>query len=637
MTPEQGTLLSKINYPDDLKKLREEDLPNLSEEIRQFIIDVIANNPGHLGASLGAVELAVAIHYVYNTPVDKLIWDVGHQAYAHKILTGRKDIFYTNRTYKGISGFPRMSESEYDAFGVGHSSTSLSAALGMAVATKLQKDNDSKFVVVIGDGSMTAGMAFEALNNASMYHPNMLVILNDNGIAIDKNVGAIKEYLVDIVTSRMYNRIKDKVWNLLGGGSKYGKNTRELVSQIGNAVKSTILNRSNLFESLHFRYFGPVDGHDVIHLTKLLNDLKNIPGPKLLHCITVKGKGFTHAEREQTKFHSPGVFNKSTGQIIENPCVSKPAPRYQTVFGKTIIELAEKNKKIVGITPAMPTGSSLNLMMEKMPDRAFDVGIAEQHAVTFAAGLAAKGMIPFCNIYSTFMQRAYDQVIHDVALQKLHVIFCLDRGGLVGEDGATHHGVFDLSYLRTVPNLTVASPMNEVELRNMMYTAQLEGSGPFSIRYPRGRGVVSDWEQAFSKIEVGKGRMIQDGSHLAVITIGHIGNYVIEVCERLKQEEIRIAHFDMRFLKPIDKNLLHNVFKKFSKIITVEDGTIIGGLGSAVIEFMADNKYNAQVERLGVPDRFIEQGTIAELHKECGIDVESIYHTVKKFLVKVDL
>ncbi|MFC2100403.1 1-deoxy-D-xylulose-5-phosphate synthase [Bacteroidota bacterium] len=637
MTPEQGTLLSKINYPDDLKKLREEDLPILSEEIRQFIIDVIANNPGHLGASLGAVELAVAIHYVYNTPIDKLIWDVGHQAYAHKILTGRKNIFYTNRTYKGISGFPRMSESEYDAFGVGHSSTSLSAALGMAVATKLQKDNDSKFVVVIGDGSMTAGMAFEALNNASMYHPNMLVILNDNGIAIDKNVGAIKEYLVDIVTSRMYNRIKDKIWHLLGGGSKYGKNTRELVSQIGNAVKSTILNRSNLFESLHFRYFGPVDGHDVIHLTKLLNDLKNIPGPKLLHCITVKGKGFTHAEREQTKFHSPGVFNKSTGQIIENPCVSKPAPRYQTVFGKTIIELAEKNKKIVGITPAMPTGSSLNLMMEKMPDRAFDVGIAEQHAVTFAAGLAAKGMIPFCNIYSTFMQRAYDQIIHDVALQKLHVIFCLDRGGLVGEDGATHHGVFDLSYLRTVPNLTVASPMNEVELRNMMYTAQLKDSGPFSIRYPRGRGVVSDWEQAFSKIEVGKGRMIQDGSHLAVITIGHIGNYVIEVCERLKQEEIQIAHFDMRFLKPIDKNLLHNVFKKFSKIITVEDGTIIGGLGSAVIEFMTDNKYNAQVERLGVPDRFIEQGTIAELHKECGIDVESIYNTVKKFLVKVDL
>ncbi len=631
MNAKVGNLLATINYPSDLKKLDIEELPALCGELRQFILDMVSTNPGHLGASLGTVELAVAIHYIFNTPFDKIIWDVGHQAYAHKILTGRKDVFHTNRMYKGISGFPKMSESGYDAFGVGHSSTSISAALGMGVAAKLSNEKDRHHVAIIGDGSITGGIAMEAMNNAAVSNANLLVILNDNGIAIDKNVGAIKDYLADIVTSKTYNKIRDKIWFLLGGGTKYGKNSRAVVKQIGNALKSTILNQSNLFEAFHFRYFGPVDGHDVIRLTKLLKDLKDIPGPKLLHIITIKGKGFEKAEKEQTVYHSPGLFDKNTGEIIEDKCIGQ-APKYQTVFGRTIVELAEMNPKIVGITPAMSTGCSLNIMMNKMPDRTFDVGIAEQHAVTFCAGLAASGMIPFCNVYSSFMQRAYDQIIHDVAIQKLQVVFCLDRAGLVGEDGATHHGSFDLAYMRCIPNMTVAAPMNEEELRDMMYTAQSGNKGPFVIRYPRGRGVMPEWKTPFRELEIGKGRMIRDGKPAAIISIGNVGNDAVKACEMLEKEGIPVALFDMRFLKPIDENLLHEVFKKFNKIITLEDGTVVGGLGSAVIEFMSDHGYNARIQRLGIPDHFIEQGTIAELHHECGYDVEGIIAAVESLL-----
>ena len=627
-------LLSRIKLPADLKTLREEELPQLCAEIRTFIIEQTASNPGHLGASLGAVELAVAIHYVFDTPHDRLIWDVGHQAYAHKILTGRKDLFSLNRKLKGISGFPRRSESEYDSFGVGHSSTSISAALGMAVASSLSENNHRHHIAVIGDGAMTGGMAIEALNNAGVSGANMLVILNDNGIAIDQSVGALSQYLLKIVTSRAYNKFKDKVWILMGGRTKYGKNSRAIVKQIGNAVKSTILKGSNFFEALNFRYFGPVDGHDVIRLTKLLRDLKNIKGPKLLHVITVKGKGFYMAEKEQTKYHAPGTFDKKTGELVETEetCPGKKPPKYQTVFGRTILELAEANPRIVGITPAMPTGCSLNIMMQKMPHRAFDVGIAEQHAVTFSAGLAAEGMIPFCNIYSTFMQRGYDQLIHDVALQNLPVVFCLDRGGLVGEDGPTHHGTFDLAFLRSVPNMVIASPLNEKELRNMMYTAQLDKAGPFAIRYPRSRGVMPEWKTPFEKLEIGKGQLISEGSDIAILSIGHIGNTVILAVSELAKETIRPAHWDMRFVKPLDEELLHQVFGRFKKIITVEDGTIVGGLGSAVLEFMADHSYTAAVTRLGVPDHFIEQGTIEELQAECGYDKSGIVRCVRQMI-----
>ena len=624
MTPAQGTLLSNIDSPEDLRKLPIEELPQVCKDVRQFILEVISRNPGHLGASLGVVELTAAIHYAFHTPEDKLIWDVGHQAYAHKILTGRKDIFYTNRSYNGISGFPRISESEYDAFGTGHSSTSISAALGMAVASELQGNKTRRHIAVIGDGSMTAGMAMEALNNAGVSKANLLVILNDNGIAIDKNVGGLSKYLTDITTSRAYNRLKDKIWWLMGGKTRYGANSREVVKQIGNAVKTSLLKESNLFEAFGFRYFGPVDGHDVVKLVHLLRDMQNIPGPKLLHVITVKGKGYEKAERDQTLFHAPGIFNMETGELKETACHNQ-APKYQVVFGKTIIELAEMNSKIVGVTPAMPTGCSLNLMMAKMPTRAFDVGIAEQHAVTFSAGMAASGLIPFCNIYSTFMQRAYDQLIHDVALQNLHVVFCLDRGGLVGEDGATHHGVYDLAYLRAIPNITICSPMNEEELRNMMYTAQLEGMGPFAIRYPRGRGVMPQWKTPFTALQVGKGQIIREGKDLAIISIGHPGNEALKACIQLAEKNIDAALYDMRFLKPIDEELLHLIFSQFNKIITLEDSSIIGGLGSAVIEFANDNGYhNAVIHRLGIPDRFIEQGTNEELHHECGIDLEGI-------------
>ena len=628
-------LLNTILFPDDLKKLDLAELPKLSAELRQFIIDIVSSNPGHFGASLGVVELTVALHYVFDTPRDKIVWDVGHQAYGHKILTGRREEFYTNRKYKGLSGFPNPAESEYDAFGVGHSSTSISAALGIARAARF-KEEDRQVVAVIGDGSMTAGLAFEGLNNAGIDKTNLLVILNDNNMAIDPNVGALKEYLLDITTSKTYNKFKNDVWNLLGHLNKLGHNYQKLAQQIDNAVKSFLLKQSNLFESLNFRYFGPVDGHDVIYLTKILNDLKDIPGPKLLHVVTQKGKGFKQAELNQTTWHAPGKFDKKTGEILKIKTDKLLPPKYQEVFGHTIVELAKQNEKIVGITPAMPSGCSLNIMMDEMPDRTFDVGIAEQHAVTFSAGLSIEGMLPFCNIYSSFMQRAYDQVIHDVALQNLNVVFCLDRGGLVGEDGATHHGVYDLAFLRSIPNIIVSAPMNEEELRDLMFTAQLENKGPFSIRYPRGRGVMTEWKTTFKEIEIGKGRLIRKGTDVAILSVGHVGNFVIEASKELAKKRIDIAHYDMRFVKPIDEEILHEVGKNFKAVVTIEDGTIVGGFGSAVLEFMSDNGYNTVIKRLGVPDRFVDHGTPQELHRECGFDVEGIIKTVKS-LVKPNL
>jgi 1-deoxy-D-xylulose-5-phosphate synthase len=629
----EESLLFKISSPADLRQLEPADLVRVSSELRQFIIDVVSNNPGHFGASLGVVELTVALHYVFNTPHDKIIWDVGHQAYGHKILTGRRDQFQTNRKYKGISGFPKMAESEYDAFGTGHSSTSISAALGMAVAAK-QKGEKRHIVAVIGDGAMTAGQAFEGLNNAGAGKSDILVILNDNNIAIDASVGALKEYLLDITTSRTYNRFKDRVWNILGKFGRFGPKTRTLARQIEAGFKSTILDRSNLFEGMNFRYFGPIDGHDVMHLTAVLNDLKRIPGPKLLHCITVKGKGFKRAEENQTAFHAPGKFDKKTGEMLENTEKNK-SPAYQEVFGKTILELARMNDKITGITPAMPTGSSLCIMMKEMPEKTFDVGIAEQHAVTFSAGLAAQGMIPYCSIYSSFIQRAYDQIIHDVALQNLHVVFCLDRGGLVGADGATHHGFFDLAFMRSIPNMIVSAPMDESDLRNLMFTAQLEKvKGPFSIRYPRGCGRVANWQQPFTEIDIGKGRLISEGYDIAVLSIGHPGNFVADAVKSLEAERISVEHYDMRFIAPLDTSILHSVFKKFSKIITVEDGVLKGGFGSAVIEFMCDNGYLAEVRRLGIPDYFVEHGTQEELIRECGFDTESIKKVIREMIGK---
>ncbi|HDZ40359.1 MAG TPA: 1-deoxy-D-xylulose-5-phosphate synthase [Bacteroidetes bacterium] len=627
-------LLNTISSPDDLKKLKPEELIVLSRELRQFIIDVVSCNPGHFGASLGVVELTIALHYVYNTPHDRIVWDVGHQAYGHKILTGRRENFHTNRKYKGISGFPKREESEFDSFGVGHSSTSISAALGMAKAAK-QKGEKRRVIAVIGDGAMTAGLAFEGLNNAGIEKSDILVILNDNNIAIDPNVGALKEYLLDVTTSKTYNKFKDEVWNVLGMISKLGPNAQTLASKLETGIKSTILRHSNLFEAMNFRYFGPIDGHDILHLIRILEDMKRIPGPKLLHCITKKGKGFPQAEINQTKFHAPGLFDKVTGELTR-PDETKKPPRFQDVFGHTILELARQNDKIVGVTPAMPTGCSLNIMMKEMPHRAFDVGIAEQHAVTFSAGMASEGMIPFCNIYSTFMQRAYDQVIHDVALQNLHVVFCLDRGGLVGDDGATHHGFFDLSYMRVLPNMVVSAPMDEIELRNLMYTAQLEkNAGPFSIRYPRGVGLNLDWQKPFEELPVGKARKLASGKKVAVLTIGHPGNSAARAVKKLAAEKIMITHYDMRFVQPLDEEVLHEVFKNHETVITVEDGMLKGGFGSAVLEFMADNNYNVMVKRLGVPNYFIEQGTQIELKKECGFDTDGIYDTLKEMHNKI--
>lgn len=628
-----NSLLDSIEFPADLRKLKEKQLPQLCDELRQHIVDVVSMKGGHFGASLGVVEMTIALHRVFNTPYDQLVWDVGHQAYGHKILTGRKTIFPTNRQYKGMSGFPKRSESEYDTFGVGHSSTSISAALGMAVASEQKGEKDRQHIAVIGDGSMTAGMAFEGLNHAGIENSNLLVILNDNCMSIDPAVGALKEYLTDITTSHTYNKVKDEIWNLLGLVSKFGPNAQAIASKVENVVKSALLKQSNYFESLNFRYFGPVDGHDVVHLSKVLSDLKDIPGPKILHCITKKGKGYEPAETgSATKWHAPGLFDKETGEIVKNALKDPQPPKYQDVFGKTVVSLAEKNDKIMGVTPAMLTGSSLTYMMQQMPKRTFDVGIAEQHAVTFSAGLATQGMVPFCNIYSSFMQRAYDQVIHDVALQNLNVVFCLDRGGLVGADGPTHHGAYDLAFFRCIPNMIVSAPMNEQELRNLMYTAQLPNQGPFSIRYPRGNGVLVDWETPLEELTIGQGRQLSRGEDVAILTIGHPGNFALEAREDLEQKGYSIAHYDMRFVKPIDEKLLHQVFKKHTKVITVEDGCVQGGFGSAVLEFMADHNYQAQVKRLGVPDAFIEHGTQQELWRECEYDAQAIRETIQQLV-----
>ncbi|MBU2046987.1 MAG: 1-deoxy-D-xylulose-5-phosphate synthase [Bacteroidetes bacterium] len=634
MEVQAGQLLSQINFPSDLKKFKEEELDAICKEFRQYIIDVVSVNGGHFAANLGVVELTVALHYVLNTPYDQLVWDVGHQAYGHKILTGRRNVFHTNRIYKGISGFPKRSESEYDTFGVGHSSTSISAALGMAVASHYKGETDRQHVAVIGDGAMTAGMAFEALNHAGIENSNLLVILNDNCMSIDPNVGALKEYLTDISTSKSYNRFRDDVSAVLSKISELGPNAHEVVKKIEKSIKGTILKKSNLFESLKFRYFGPIDGHDVNHLVKVLEDLKHIPGPKLLHCVTIKGKGFALAEKDQTKWHAPGLFDKITGEIKKSDSDKPQAPKYQDVFGHTMVELAEQNDKIMGVTPAMPSGCSLNIMMRAMPNRAFDVGIAEQHAVTFSAGLATQGLIPYCNIYSSFMQRAFDQVVHDVAIQKLPVVFCLDRAGIAGADGPTHHGAYDIAFFRCIPNMIVSAPMNEEELRNLMYTAQLKNhGGPFTIRYPRGNGVMPDWKRPFQEIKVGKGRKVCDGEDIVILTLGHIGNEAVKACLELNAEGYHPAHYDMRFVKPIDERMLHEVFSKFSKVITIEDGCLQGGFGSAVIEFMVDHQYQSQVVRLGMPDEIIEHGEQKELWQECGYDSESIIKEVKKLAV----
>ena len=630
----QGPLLSKINSPDDLRKLNKNQLEQICSELRQYIIDIVSEKGGHFSASLGVVELTIALHYVFNTPSDQLVWDVGHQAYGHKILTGRKEQFPTNRIYKGLSGFPKRSESVYDTFGVGHSSTSISAALGMAMASKVNGETNKQHIAVIGDGSMTAGMAFEALNHAGAEKSNLLVILNDNCMSIDPAVGALKEYLTDISTSRTYNKAKNNIWKILGKISKFGPNAQAVAKKVEKVVKSTLLGESNYFESLNFRYFGPIDGHDPKHLVSVLNDLKDIPGPKILHCLTVKGKGYKPAEKgDSTKWHAPGIFNKETGEFIVGKKKITP-PKYQDVFGDTIIELAKINEQIVGVSPAMLSGSSLNKMMAEIPERTFDVGIAEQHAVTFSAGMATQGKVPFCNIYSSFMQRAYDQVIHDVALQKLNVVFCLDRGGLVGADGATHHGAYDIAFFRCIPNMIVSAPMNESELRNLMFTAQLPNQGPFSIRYPRGNGAMINWKTPFEEIKIGTGRVVKEGEEIAVLSFGNPGNFVVKAQEQFEKEGLDIAHYDLRFAKPLDEKLLHTIFQKFDKIITIEDGCLHGGFGSSILEFMANNDYQAKVKMLGIPDIFIHHGTQEELYNDCYYDAEAIISSVQKILEK---
>lgn len=630
MEIEAGVLLKDIQYPIDLRKIQESDLEQVCQELRQYIIDVVSVNGGHFAASLGVVELTVALHYALNTPYDQVIFDVGHQAYGHKILTGRRDVFHTNRVLGGISGFPKRGESEYDAFGVGHSSTSISAALGMAVASAYKGETDRQHVAIIGDGALTGGMAFEALNHAGIEKSNLLVILNDNCMSIDPNVGAMKEYLTSITTSKSYNRFRDDLIAVLAKISRNGPDAYGWAKKLEQSIKGTLLKNANLFESLNFRYFGPVDGHDVNKLVKTIEDLKHINGPKLLHVVTVKGKGYALAEKDQTKWHAPGLFDKITGEIKKSTPEKPQPPKYQDVFGHTLVELAENNSRIMGITPAMPSGSSMNIMMKAMPDRAFDVGIAEQHAVTFSAGLASQGLVPFCNIYSSFMQRAYDQVIHDVALQKLNVVFCLDRAGLVGADGPTHHGAYDIAYMRCVPNLVVAAPMNEEELRNMMYTAQLEDAGPFVIRYPRGNGVMVDWKRPFVAMEIGKGRKLVEGEDVAILSFGHTGNEVTKALKVLNEQGIHPAHYDLRFAKPLDEELLHEVFSKFNKVITVEDGCLPGGIGSAVLEFMVDHSYKAEVVRLGIPDTIVEHGEQSELWSICHYDAAAVTEECRK-------
>jgi 1-deoxy-D-xylulose-5-phosphate synthase len=632
-----GALLQQINSPEDLKKISKEQLQQVCDELRQYIIDVVSVNGGHFGASLGVVELSVALHFVFDTPYDQLVWDVGHQAYGHKILTGRRDEFPTNRKYNGLSGFPKRTESEYDTFGVGHSSTSISAALGMAMASYYKGEKDKQHIAVIGDGAMTAGLAFEAMNHAGAEKSNLLIILNDNNMSIDPNVGALKEYLTDITTSHTYNDLRDNVWKALGK-LPIGKNfTREMASKMEASLKGMVSKSSNLFEALNLRYFGPIDGHNISKLVDTLSDLKDIAGPKILHIKTVKGKGYDLAEKDQTLWHAPGLFDKTTG-IIQKKVFDLPQPmKYQDVFGFSMIELAKQNDKVFGITPAMPSGSSLKYMMAEMPHRAFDVGIAEQHAVTVSAGMATQGLRVFCNIYSSFMQRAYDMVVHDVAIQKLPVVFCLDRAGLVGEDGPTHHGCYDIAYMRCIPNLIVSAPMNERELRNLMYTAQLESNTlPFVIRYPRGEGVNADLQKdtmatkyPFEAIQIGQGRKLKEGEEIAILSLGHLGNFAAAAIRDVRADGINPGHYDMRFVKPLDEVMLHEVFSKYAKIITIEDGTVVGGFGSAVLEFMNEHGYKADVKIMGIPDRLVEHGTPKELYREIGLDAAAIAETLR--------
>lgn len=635
MNLNETKFLRLINTPDDLKKLQRNELPQLCSELRQFIIDELSHNPGHLASSLGVVELSVALHYVFNTPYDRIIWDVGHQAYAHKILTGRRDRFSTNRQFKGLCGFPTPKESEYDAFGTGHSSTSISAGLGMSVAALLKNERDRQVVAVIGDGAMTGGLAFEGLNNASMDKNNMLIILNDNNMAIDPLKGGFTQYLTDITTSKTYNNLRYKAYKFLKKKSLMDESSKNRVQRFNTSLKTLLSKQqNNIFEGLNLRYFGPVDGHDVEGLVRILSEIKNFSGPKVLHLVTVKGKGYKPAEDSVTIWHAPGEFNVQTGER-KHPHLNKTTPPlYQEVFGHTLLELARMNEKIVGITPAMPSGCSMNIMQKELPERVFDVGIAEGHAVTFSAGLAKEGLIPYCNIYSSFMQRAYDNIIHDAALQNLHVVLCIDRAGIVGADGATHHGLLDLAYLRCIPNVTIAAPINEIELRNLLYTAQ-DAQGVFAIRYPRGRGVCPDWQQPFQSLPVGKGQQLAEGDDMAILSIGAIGNTVVQALKMYYEEhgtEKQIAHYDMRYLKPIDSEILHQVGKKYSKIMTVEDGVISGGLGSAVLEFMADNGYTPKVKRLGINDCFVEHGSTAELYNMLELDVPGITKQIKEFL-----
>ncbi|MCF0195789.1 MAG: 1-deoxy-D-xylulose-5-phosphate synthase [Bacteroidaceae bacterium] len=619
-------MLPSINLPSDLRQLREEDLPQVCDELRQTIIQELANNPGHFASSLGVVELTVALHYVFNTPYDHIVWDVGHQAAGHKILTGRKDLFSTYRRLNGLRPFPSPKESEYDTFACGHASNSISAALGMAVAAH-QQGKDYRVVAVIGDGSMSGGLAFEGLNNVSSTPNDLLIILNDNNMSIDQSVGGLNEYLHQMHTSRTYNDLRFCVSQKLSRWGILTDKRRKQILRFNNSLKSLITNQQNIFEGMDIRYFGPSDGHNVVELVHTLKQIHDMKGPKILHIKTVKGKGFVPAEENPTIYHAPGKYNPDTGERLQHTADNQP-PRYQDVFGETIIELAHANPAIVAVTPAMATGCGLNKMMEMMPDRTFDVGIAEGHAVTFSAGMARDGMIPFCNIYSSFSQRAYDNIIHDVALNNYHVVLCFDRAGIVGEDGPTHHGAFDLAALRPIPHLTIASPMNEIELRHLMYTAQLPDAGPFVIRYPRGRGVTIDWKKPMQALTVGKGRMLHEGEGTVVLTLGPIGNQVAEVVKELEAEGHRIAHYDMRFLKPIDEEILQHVGEHFQRVITVEDGTVKGGLGSAVLEFMADHDLHPTIRRIGIPDEFIAHGKVEELHALVGMDKKSLKEAI---------
>lgn len=627
----KDNILKRIKYPDELRKLPVEQLPEVCDELRADILKELSVNPGHLASSLGAVEMTVALHYVFNTPYDRLVWDVGHQAYGHKILTGRLDSFCTNRKLGGLRPFPSPEESEYDSFMCGHASNSISAALGMAVAARQTGHDDRHVVAIIGDGAMSGGLAFEGLNNVSTTPNDMIIILNDNNMSIDRSVGGMKQYLLRLNTSETYNKLRYKAAKWLHSNGMLDDERRKGIIRLSNALKSAISHQQNIFEGMNIRYFGPFDGHNVVELVRTLRQLKEMKGPKLLHLHTIKGHGYAPAEKAATIWHAPGKFDLDTGQRIKTEDGTEPA-KFQDVFGNTLLELARENKRIVGVTPAMPTGCSLNIMMKEMPERTFDVGIAEGHAVTFSGGMAKDGLQPFCNIYSAFAQRAYDNIIHDVAILNLPVVICLDRAGLVGEDGATHHGAFDMAALRPVPNITLASPMNEHELRRLMYTAQLPGKGTFVIRYPRGRGVLADWHCPLEEVKVGTGRKLRDGDDIAVLSVGPVGNNVVKAVEMMENDGdgISVAHYDMRFVKPLDENLLKEVAAKFKHVITVEDGVREGGFGSAVIEWMEDNGQHLDIVRLGLPDHFVEHGTVAQLQSIVGIDAEGIRRTIEE-------